>query len=105
MDVADMVDGSADGIEQGGAAPDIVLFFGDRANHAHLYPVVKHLVLIVKEDGGDEGITRLLLLLLIMALKPPMVSPSSPCIEPLRSRVKTSYVKLCFIKNPPILYL
>ena len=58
-----MVDGPADGIQQGGAAPDIVLFFRNRPDLAYLYPVVKYLGLIVKEDGGNEGLSRLLLLL------------------------------------------
>ena len=33
----------------------------------------------------------------IMALKPPMVSPSSPAMEPLRSRINTSSVRFFFI--------
>ena len=33
----------------------------------------------------------------IMALKPPMVSLSSPAMEPLRSRMNTSSVQLFFI--------
>ena len=33
----------------------------------------------------------------IMELKPPMVSASSPAIEPLRSKIKTNSV----IKSPP----
>ena len=63
MDVANMVDGSADGIQQGGAASDIVLLFCDGLHLAHLHPVVEHLGLIIEEDGGNKGLARLLLLL------------------------------------------
>lgn len=62
MDVADMVDGPADGIQQGGAAPDIVLFLRDRIDIAHLHPVMEHLGPVIEEDGGDKGLARLLLL-------------------------------------------
>ena len=63
MDVADMVDGSADGIQQGGAAPDIVLLFRDGPDLLQGYPVVEHLGTVIEEDGRDKGLARLLLLL------------------------------------------
>lgn len=65
---------------------------------------MEHLGPVIEEDGGDKGLAGFLLLFSIMALKPPMVSPSSPCMEPLRSRMKTSSVKFFFIRNPPILF-
>ena len=63
VDVPNVVDGPADGVQQGGAAPDIVLLVGDGLDLAHLHPVVEHLTLVVKEDGGDERLAGLLLLL------------------------------------------
>ena len=63
MDVADVVDGSADGVQQGGAAPDIVLLVGDGLNLFQRHPVVEHLGLIVEEDSGDVSLARLLFLL------------------------------------------
>ena len=58
-----MVDGPADGIQQGSAAPDIVLFSRDRLDIAHLHPVMEHLGLVVEENSGDKGLAGLLLLL------------------------------------------
>ena len=63
MDVADVVDGPADGIQQGGAAPDIVLLFRDGPDLLQGYPVVEHLGLVIEEDGRNEHLARLLLLL------------------------------------------
>ena len=40
--------------------------------------------------------------LAIMELNPPIVSVSSPDMEPLRSRIKTNSV-VCFIKKPPVI--
>ena len=63
MDVSDVVDSSADGIQQGGAAPDIVLLVGDGPDFAHLHPVVEHFGPVIKEDGGDKCLALLLFLL------------------------------------------
>ena len=62
MDVADVVDGPADGIQQGGAAPDIVLLFRDGPDLLQGYPVVEHLGLVIEEDGRNEHLAQLLLL-------------------------------------------
>ena len=63
VDVSDVVDSSADGIQQGGAAPDIVLLVGDGPDFAHLHPVVEHFGPVIKEDGGDKCLALLLFLL------------------------------------------
>lgn len=63
MAVSDVVDSPADGVQQGGAAPDSVLLAGNGRNLAHLYPVVEHFSPVVKEDSGDEGLAGFLLLL------------------------------------------
>ena len=63
VDVADVVDSPADGVQQCCAAPDIVLFVGDGPDLAHLHPVVEYLGPVIKEDGGDEGLARFLSLL------------------------------------------
>ena len=63
VDISDVVDGPADGVQQGGAAPDRVLLFRDGPDIAHLHPVVKHLAPVIEEDSGNEGLAGLLLLL------------------------------------------
>lgn len=55
--VADVVDGPADGIHQGGVAPDIVLLVGDGLDVAHLHPVAEHLGLVIKENIGDKSLS------------------------------------------------
>ena len=64
MDVSDVVDGSADGVQQGGAAPDLIVLLSERLDLVELEAVVEHLHLGVKEHRGDVGLAGLPLLLL-----------------------------------------
>ena len=57
VNVSDVVDGSADGIQQRGAAPDIVFLSGNRFDLACLYPIMEHLGPVVEENGRDKGLT------------------------------------------------
>ena len=100
MDIADMVDSLADGIQQGGAAPNIVLFLRDRLDIAHLHPVMEHLGLVVEENSGDKGLAGLLLLLFDHGVE----AADGVVLQPLHgaAAVQNEYqfLKFFFIKIP-----
>ena len=75
--VSDMVNGPADGVEEGGTAAGIVFFVGQGLD-AYASP--------------DSCFCFSMVL-----LKPPMVSFSSPLMDPLRSRMNTISVSPCFM--------
>ena len=55
VDVRDVVNRPADRVEEGGAAPHVVLPVGHGSDLIEGHPVVQDLALVVEEDGGDEG--------------------------------------------------
>ena len=55
VDVSDVMDGAADGVQQGGTAADIIFLFRDGLDLAHVYPVMEHLDMVIKENGGDKS--------------------------------------------------
>lgn len=63
VDASDVMDGATDGVQQGGTATDIVLLFRDGQDLAYVYPVMEHLDLVIKEDGGDKSLSWFFLLL------------------------------------------
>lgn len=63
VDATDVMDSAADGVQQGGTATDVVLLFRDGPDIAYVYPVMEHLDLVIKENGGDESRSWLFLLL------------------------------------------
>lgn len=99
VDVADVVDCASNRIQQGGAAAHTILPISHGLDVSDINAVMDHFADIVKEDGGDQRFAGSFLLLSIMALKPPIVSDSSPLMEPLRSRIKTISVRFLFIAN------
>ena len=58
-----MVNRPADGVDEGGAAPDGVIPVRHFRHLRELHPVVEHLGHIVKEDRGDVCLAGLLFLL------------------------------------------
>ena len=56
VDIADVMDGAAHGIQQGGAAPDPVVLPGHGADLLQGHPVVDHIPFGIKQDGGDIGL-------------------------------------------------
>ena len=101
VNVSDVVDGSADGIQQRGAAPDIVFLSGDRLTSLAFTRSWSASVQSSKRMVETKASPGSLFCFSSMALKPPMVLLFSPCIEPLRSRMNTSSVRFFFITNSP----
>ena len=62
MDVADMMDGAADGVQQGGAASHGVVLVSHGPDAADVGAVVDHFAGVVEQDSGDERFARLFLL-------------------------------------------
>ncbi len=63
VDVSDVVDGPAYRVQQRGAAPDKVFLFRQGLDFLQRHPVVDHLNFVVEKHRGDQGLTRLPLLL------------------------------------------
>lgn len=59
VDVADVVDGAAKGVQQCRTAPGRVIPVRHGLNTVDGYPVMQYLALAVKEDGRDQCLPRL----------------------------------------------
>ena len=53
MDVADVMNGTADGVVQGGTPPNPILFPGHFFDVLNLHPVVKHFTDVVEQYRGS----------------------------------------------------
>jgi hypothetical protein len=54
----DLLDGHADGIQEGSGTADEVILFGKGLNCLQVDAVVEHFVHVVKEDGGHHRLPR-----------------------------------------------
>ena len=70
MDVCDVADRAADGVEQGGAAPNGVIPIGHRLDPFERHAVVEHGAHVVKEHGGDQRLSVCLFLLFDHGVEP-----------------------------------
>ena len=61
--VSDVVDGSADGVDESGAASYGVVILGHFRDVRKSYSVVKHLAFVIEKHGGNVTLAILLLLL------------------------------------------
>ena len=103
MDVSNVVNGSAQSIQQSGTSPDVVLLAGDGPDLLHLHPVVEHFGAVVKEDGGDKRLTRLLLLLFQHGIEAADGVPLQPLHGAAAVQNKYQLGQILVHKNPPIL--
>ena len=88
MNVANVVDRAAHGIQQRRAATGEILLLRHGRHLFQRQAVVDDHALVVKQHGGDQRLARFLFLLGYHGVE----SASSPAMEPLRSRIKTNSV-------------
>ena len=71
VDVADMVDGAANSIQQSGTAPHLVIAAGHGLNVPNVRTIVNDLADVVEQDGGNVDLPFLCPLLLNGGVKAP----------------------------------
>ena len=69
MDIADVMDRTADGIQKSSAAPGGIVPVGHRLNIPDVYPVVNYLAHIIEKDSRDKSFAVCFLLLLDHGVK------------------------------------
>ena len=99
MDVADVVDSTADGVQQSDTAPGEVLFLGHAGHSVQRQAVVDDHALGVEQHRGDQRLARFLLLLFNHGVK----TTDGVLLQPAhRAAPVQDKNQFCHSENPPL---
>ena len=100
VDVADVVDGTADGFDEGSAAAHVILPVRHRLNLPEIHPVMDDSAFVGKQNRGNQGFPFLLFLLFDHSVETSDSIRLQPGHRAAFVEDKDQFCQILFHKNP-----